>query len=96
MSLTQLLKDQTSQVSLFMAERFPNVRDVSSSMQSEIKGANTLRPVGRVAYSTIGTAFDYRLRYYYAVTPYEELKAHRGAILVCGAIKGIDADSGST
>ncbi|MDD4051004.1 MAG: hypothetical protein PHR28_03755 [candidate division Zixibacteria bacterium] len=39
----------------------------------------TLLPSGEVAYSTIGMAFDYRLRYYFRATPINSLVAWQGA-----------------
>lgn len=44
----------------------------------------TIRPTAQLPYGTIGTAFDYRLRYYFAITPSSDLSAWRGAGLLCG------------
>jgi len=51
-----------------------------------MKGAKTIRSEGQVDWSTIGTAVDYRLRYYFGVTPTEALTARLGAIMIEGAI----------
>lgn len=48
----------------------------------EIKGAETIRPEGPVDWGTIGTAIDYRLRYYFGVTPKENLVAWLGARII--------------
>jgi len=77
-----------------MEEEFPEARSFVQFAGTKVKDADTLRPTGKVPYGTIGTAFDYRLRYYFAVTPREELVAHGGAMRLAGATRAYDLDSG--
>jgi hypothetical protein len=81
MSLTSRLEDTKSAVRLFMDASFPNVRPVYAEARPDIaKGAAyTLKPAGDVPWGTIGTALDYRLRYYFAVTECQNLVAFKGA-----------------
>ena len=85
MSLTRLLNDKTSIVSQFMLSHFPNTSLLLKDARKQVRNADTLilpdaQPGGRgYPYGTIGTAIDYRLRYYFAVTPPEKLTACEGA-----------------
>ncbi len=94
MSLTSNLKDTHSRVRRFMEEEFPEARSFIQFAGTKVKDADTLRPTGKVPYGTIGTAFDYRLRYYFGVTPREELVAHGGAMRLAGATRAYDLGSG--
>ncbi|MDE2788685.1 MAG: hypothetical protein OXL37_18795 [Chloroflexota bacterium] len=52
-----------------------------------LRDAETIVPADEIAtghYGTLGTAIDYRLRYCFAVTPYRELAAWKGAVRVSG------------
>ena len=80
MSLTSHLKDNGS--------RFGNSCVLSSRIlrnpggcRKQVREAHLIRPDtdAFVPWSTIGVALDYRIRYYFAVTPYVELVAHHGA-----------------
>ena len=84
MSLTSHLKQPQSPVYRFLLDRFPGAKTLASKINRELKGVPTVRPTDRVPYSTIGTALDYRLRYYFHLTPNQELVAWRGAGQVCG------------
>ena len=42
----------------------------------------TIRPDRRLPYTTLGIAIDYRIRYYFCITPAEKLVAWRGADLM--------------
>lgn len=82
MSLTSHLKDPKSPVRRFMEERFADTRRVVGSTNALLRTAHTITPpalVGTYPYADVGHAIDYRLRYYFAVTPSEELVAWRGA-----------------
>lgn len=96
MSLTSELKDLTSPVAQFFRENFPHVDAVrrawrlEEAFEAEVAGRGdremTLRPKvadpsARPPYHTIGTALDYRLRYYFRVTPWGRLVASQGAAL---------------
>lgn len=82
MSLISHLKDSASPARQFMYDRFPNIQAISRECKTKLSGATTLRPDtqgSNYPYNIIGTALDYRLRYYFAVTPPEKLVAWHGA-----------------
>jgi len=84
MSLTSHLKNPQSRVRLFLHEQFPNAATLARQAHNSLKDVSTLRPTTRLPYGTIGMALDYRLRYYFAVTPNCDLVAWHGAGLLCG------------
>ena len=84
MSLTSHLKQPQSPVYRFLLDRFPGAKALASKINRELKDVPTVRPTDRVPYGTIGTALDYRLRYYFHLTPNRELVAWRGAGKLCG------------
>ena len=75
MSLTSHLKDSRSPIYQFMRKRFPQTRPVVRECNKGLVDAETMRPAKSVPYSTIGTALDYRIRYYFAETPLDKLIA---------------------
>ena len=79
MSLTSVLDDRKSKVRALFEERFPNTREIVRETNALLRRAETIRPNGTVPFATLGTAFDYRMRYHFAVTPSEELAAWKGA-----------------
>jgi hypothetical protein len=79
MSLTSHLKDISSPVRQFIHSQFPNNRAVVRDAKDVLVAATTTRPSSPVPYSTIGMALDYRLRYYFSITPSEALVAAKGA-----------------
>ena len=89
MSLTSALEDRNSTVREFFEERFPNTKKVIGEKNSQLRRVETIRPpeeVSRDALGTIGTAFDYRMRYHLVVTPSEKLVAWKGASIAAGNI----------
>jgi hypothetical protein len=85
-SLTSHLKDRSSAVRCFLHQEFPNSRAVVQPCRQTIADCVTIRPSVCTAaqghFSTVGTALDYRLRYYFAVTPAHMLVAAKGALLL--------------
>jgi hypothetical protein len=79
MSLTSRLNDSKSPVRRFLSERFPNTRSVIRECRNTITNAETIRPTMPVPWSTLGIALDYRLRYYFGLTPARDLVAWAGA-----------------
>lgn len=80
MSLTSELKNKLSPASQFMRAQFPNTRRVMALSRGRMgSDVHTCRPVGQVPYTLIGTALDYRLRFYFPQV------GHRGSVknLVC-------------
>ena len=82
MSLTSLLKANDSAISRFFKEVLPETRHIVAGTNSELKRVETVRASGHLApwYPTLGTAIDYRLRYYFPATRPDELIAHQGAL----------------
>ena len=80
MSLTTELDDSGSPTRRFLEERFPNTRKVTGEANAMLRKAEKIRPSSSLPWGTLGTAFDYRARYYFHVTPSEELVAWRGAL----------------
>ena len=80
MSLTTELDDSGSPTRRFLEERFPNTGKVTGEANAMLRKAETIRPSSSLPWGTLGTAFDYRARYYFHVTPSEELVAWRGAL----------------
>lgn len=81
MSLTSELADRNSPVTRFLDERFPRerIKPLSKSWYELVKPAAVLRPdMENPPWGTIGTAFDYRLRYFWAETPLDDLVAASG------------------
>lgn len=79
MSLTGELAKKDSPVTHWFAERVTNVKPISEEWNAAVKAAPLIRPeTDRRIPGTVGTAFDYRLRYWFAVTPLEELIASAG------------------
>ena len=93
MSLTSLIDDTKSPVGKFFRERMPQTKQVVSKVNRSLKSISTIRPSSlfptdvegqyifeQPPYSTLGTAIDYRIRYYFPATNYRELVAWQGAI----------------
>ena len=81
MSLASYIEDRKSPVSEFLRAQFTNERSFLASARKQVRQSITMRQDVAVRWDIIGMAFDYRLRYYFAVTPYEELVAYKGAHL---------------
>ena len=88
MSLTTELDDSGSPTRRFLEERFPNTRRVTGEANALLRKAETIRPSSPLPWGTLGTAFDYRARYYFRVTPSKELVAWRGALAIGGPDAG--------
>ena len=86
MPLTNHLKVKSSPIRAFLRNQFPSTRTFLRDPRKQLREAYTIRPNTDVPWSTIGMALDYRIRYYFAVTPHEELAAYRGALLL-GALR---------
>jgi len=85
MSLTGYLRNRQSSVREFMETHFPRAADHMHAIRQQILALPELRPLtagSRYPFSAIGTATDYRIRYYFRATPVEELVAYAGATLI--------------
>lgn len=85
MSLTSHLKDSNNPIRTFLRTQFPNTRTFLSDARREVRHANTIRQDRDVRWDTVAMALDYRIRYYFAVTPYKDLMAYRGARVLTDA-----------
>ena len=85
MSLKDHLGDKNSPVRQFLRTQFPSTRTFLADSRKHIRQSYTIRQDADVPWSKIGTALDYRIRYYFAVTPYQELVAYRGTLRLSDA-----------
>ena len=79
MSLTSYIEDRKSPVSEFLRTQFTNERSFLASARKQVRQSITMRRDVAVPWGIIAKALDYRIRYYFAVTLYEELVAYKGA-----------------
>ena len=85
MSLTSHLNNPTSPIGQFIKQRFAQTARLTKAANLQLKAAETLRPAlsgSLYPYAPIGTAIDYRIRYAFDVTPYQQLVAWHGALLL--------------
>ena len=85
MSLSSHLNDPASPIGQFLKLTFANTRRLTTSANQHLKTMETLRPAHADAsypYALIGTAIDYRIRYAFEMTPYQQLVAWNGALLL--------------
>jgi len=96
MSLTGHLKDSKSPVKHFFQENLPNTRfkEIRTlALEGRAEGANSPTSAWEAGdlkvlpsdedgfpWHTVGTAFDYRVRYFFNAAPTQDLVAHRGAV----------------
>lgn len=83
MSLSSHLDNPTkSPIGRFFRSRFPNTRAITSEANARLRTFICLLPetvTSSYPYALIGMAVDYRLRYFFAITPPTELVAWHGA-----------------
>ena len=96
MSLSSHLENRRSPVRDFLYTSFPKYLPVVRKANAKLRGTDTIRPTvaapelakvrpaDRIPYpyAEIGTAIDYRIRYYFSATGAERLVAHSGAYLL--------------
>ena len=83
MSLTSHLDDPNSPVRQFLNQQFPTTRTFVQNRKRELFKVETIRLAGDPKpwiYAMLGTAIDYRLRYFFPTTPVRNLVAWKGAI----------------
>jgi len=105
MSLTSHLKDSKSPVyQLFNNQWFKETKNISKIFKEQINENDAIKPSwdeskGKYNYSLVGTAFDYRFRYYFTNTPRAELTAAKGASLISDgpvAFRKLDDNTGAS
>lgn len=77
MSLVGILKQRHSPVRCWFEERLPNLKPLQAAWRGA--GRPTIVCPNGVDRGTVGTAFDYRLRYLFGTTPVNRLVAGLGA-----------------
>jgi hypothetical protein len=82
MSLTSHLIDPGSPIGQFLRAQFKNTQAVIGEANSKLKNVESILPSSRQSYpyGMVGMAMDYRLRYYFADTPVNDLVAYKGAM----------------
>lgn len=86
MSLTSHLDNSHSPVYKFMREHFPDTRAIVRACNKELKNQPVIRPKEAIDWGLVGQAIDYRIRYYFGVTPFEQFVAHRGKLVLRNSI----------
>jgi hypothetical protein len=83
MSLTSHLDDTSSPIGQFLRTRFAQTATVTRVTNTQLRALTTLRPQPlsgeTYPYGGIGCAIDYRIRYSFAITPWEQFVAATGA-----------------
>lgn len=82
MSLTSHIEKRDGPIYGFLSENFPYTYSIVREQNKKVSGVETIRPGGDPPWTILGTAIDYRIRYYFPPTPYRELAAWRGATLI--------------
>jgi hypothetical protein len=86
-SLTTQLANRKSPVARFFVERFPNTRLIQKRWREGLADAETIRPPGASPpWGTIGTAFDYRVRYCFPSVQPRKYVATNGARLMSNPV----------
>lgn len=78
MSLTSHLNDPKSAVRNFLFKRFPNIGPLVKECRNKLVGVQTICPPRDIPYRLIGTAIDYRIRYYFRAS--DHLIAYDGLV----------------
>lgn len=84
MALTSHIKQGSkSPIGEFLLARFPSTIAVTKETNRQLRTATTLRLPDHTpshVYATLGTALDYRIRYYFPIAPKEQLIAWQGGM----------------
>lgn len=81
MSLTGHIRNRKSPVRSFLYDRFPNTKEILKEARAQVRHVETIWAPDAdktYPYELIGTALDYRLRFYFEETPLRELVAYKG------------------
>jgi hypothetical protein len=79
MPLTGYLSSKPNVIAQFFSDAFPQIQSITRPANAKLRAVTTIRPNLALHYPTIGTALDYRLRYYFGFTPPQDLVAWKGA-----------------
>lgn len=79
MTLISHLRNNSSPICKFLRSEFPNTKNFLADARKQVRASTVIRQNENVPWSTIGTALDYRIRFYFSITPTRELAAYCGA-----------------
>ncbi len=85
MSLTTHLADKNSPICKWIRELVPRryTQKLTTEVNRSLRRKRTLEALDPAQRALVGTAIDYRIRYYFDVTPGERLVAFLGALTAC-------------
>lgn len=92
MSLTSHLENPTSPIGQFIKQRFAHTINLTKTANQQLRSVQSILPVQAdksYPYGTIGAAIDYRIRYAFAITPYQRFVAWLGAMVL--ALKPLES-----
>jgi len=95
MSLTSHLKSTTSPIGQFIRQRFAHTARLTKVANAQLREKSTIHPILAdmpYPYGTVGMAIDYRIRYAFAITPYRQLAAWKGAMCLNPKIREVNDD----
>lgn len=87
MSLTSHLDNSSSPIGQYIKQHFSHTKAFTSVANPQLKQSDTLLPAQAdkaYPYATLGTVIDYRLRYAFDITPYQQFVAWLGARMLAG------------
>jgi len=79
MSLTKILETPGNQLRPFLKQMFPGMHHALKEGRNEIADAKTIAQARKLPWTLLGTAIDYRVRYYFEPTNSRNLTAYIGA-----------------
>lgn len=81
MSLTSHIRNaKQSPIGQFLRQRFPHTAIITKETNAKLRASRALLPpIHPWPYDKIGSAMDYRIRYYFDITPGQQLVAWAGA-----------------
>lgn len=84
MSLTSELESKDSPVRAFFEARLPNLAPLAAERRALVANLATVKPPTPLDWGTIGTAIDYRVRYFFGRSSWDDLIAAVGASRLTG------------
>lgn len=83
MSLTSHLKDPKSPIGQFIRQHGSQTASITRITNPQLRSTETINPgFDPWVYGQLGMALDYRIRYFFAVTPSQQLVAYTGASML--------------
>ena len=97
MSLTSHLKSKESSIGQYIKQRFRHTARLTKTANLQLREQSIITPLlpemsdTQYPYSTVGMAIDYRIRYAFSITPYQQLTAWKGAVHLNPQLLEVDA-----